>query len=210
MRRKSFLKEPSVTVPKFDDMTDSWLEFKGIFEFLVHSDHQIHSIEKLHYLKAALKGKTVQIVMSIDLNIQGYHIPWNTLCLRYNNNRIDTNVKVLLNLEAVSKDFSKEFSSSGSHALIYVWCTRDGPTTFFTISQKRKSTTVDEMKPFAMSSLKAETMLSTVRVAVLDKYGGTHKTWVLLDSAFQASFMAKVLFKILKIEDMTIYIDVLI
>lgn len=56
-----------------------------------------------------------------------------------------------------------------------------------------ESTTDDEVKTFARSGLRKETMFSTTSVAVLDKCSMTYEARVLLDSASQACLMTEAL-----------------
>lgn len=97
-------------------MYNNWLVFKDTYSTLIHDNTELSSIEKFHYLKAAVTDDAAKIINKIILSADGYQSAWASLLARYDNQRmlIDTHVKGLFNL----KQLSEQSSSHLLHALI--------------------------------------------------------------------------------------------
>ncbi|CAG9814581.1 unnamed protein product [Phaedon cochleariae] len=54
-------KIPSIPIPKFNGVIDTWLEFRDTFRSLIHENDSIGNIEKFHFLRGALDGDARQI-----------------------------------------------------------------------------------------------------------------------------------------------------
>ncbi|XP_065079351.1 uncharacterized protein LOC135702245 [Ochlerotatus camptorhynchus] len=78
----SGIKLPTITLPEFDGDYNQWLAFHDTFVALIHANPEVHDIQKLHYLRAALKGEAAQLVESIGISSANYTIAWQTLVSR--------------------------------------------------------------------------------------------------------------------------------
>ncbi|XP_062699286.1 uncharacterized protein LOC134284451 [Aedes albopictus] len=70
---------------QFDGDYNNWLAFHDTFVALIHSNPDVHDIQKFHYLRAALKGEAAQLIESIGISSANYPIAWQTLVSRYAN-----------------------------------------------------------------------------------------------------------------------------
>lgn len=104
----SGVKFPVINLPTFSGQIDQWLEFRDTFESLVHLNNAIADILKYHYLRASLTGGASQVIRSIDLSADNYSIAWQSLCERYNNNRLlkDIHTKALFSLHPIQTENS--------------------------------------------------------------------------------------------------------
>ncbi|XP_055623704.1 uncharacterized protein LOC129767108 [Toxorhynchites rutilus septentrionalis] len=76
---------PEIRVPEFDGNPEKWIEFRDLFKSLVHANGQLTSVQKMHYLKAALKGEAHQIISSILVSTENYQIALKAIEERYDN-----------------------------------------------------------------------------------------------------------------------------
>ena len=69
--KASGLQLPQIELPKFSGTLSEWLGFRDTLESLIHSSQEISQIKKFHYLNAALKGSTAEV---IDSGVFGYKL----------------------------------------------------------------------------------------------------------------------------------------
>ncbi|XP_055622508.1 uncharacterized protein LOC129766079 [Toxorhynchites rutilus septentrionalis] len=62
-----------------------WLAFHDTFEALIHNNSEVVEVQKLHYLKAALKGEAAQLIESIGISSANYRLAWEAFVNRYAN-----------------------------------------------------------------------------------------------------------------------------
>lgn len=74
---------PQIKLPTFSGAYDQWIEFRDTFVALVHDNETISDVEKLHYLKLALKDDALQVIHSIKVTNDNYNIAWNLLKDRF-------------------------------------------------------------------------------------------------------------------------------
>lgn len=100
------VKFPVINLPTFDGRMEKWLEFRDTYESLVHSNSAMSNIQKYHYLRASLQEGASQVIRSLELSAQNYPVAWQTLCDRYNNNKllIHIHTKALFSLETLNKE----------------------------------------------------------------------------------------------------------
>lgn len=100
---------PTIALPKFKGDYNSWLEFKHLFESLVHTNNCISTpIAKYHYLKASLEGEAAKIIQSLEFTGNNYTVAWELLCTRYNNDQllVYNHIKSLFELDPMLKESS--------------------------------------------------------------------------------------------------------
>lgn len=81
----SNVKLPTITLPEFDEDYSKWLTFHDTFLSMIHSSSEISSVQKFHYLRAALQGEAATKISSTSISAQNYAIAWDTLYKHYSN-----------------------------------------------------------------------------------------------------------------------------
>ena len=103
-------KLPELTLPSFSGELTQWVFFWDQFTTLVDSKHDMTNVEKLSYLKLALKGDAAQIVSSLLITDTNYDIAKRKLEKRYNNKRsiVKAHLASIHALPAIKKESSVE------------------------------------------------------------------------------------------------------
>lgn len=99
---------PKIELPTFKGHYQNWLEYRDTFISLIHSRTDMDNINKLHYLRASLKGSALLIIDSLDVKGDNYMNAWRLLCNRYDNKRLLVNkhVQALFNVEKLQRESS--------------------------------------------------------------------------------------------------------
>lgn len=61
------VKFPIISLPGFGGQYDEWFTLKDTFRSMIHDKHDTDDLEKLHNLRAALKGEAAKVVMSLKI-----------------------------------------------------------------------------------------------------------------------------------------------
>ncbi|XP_008485636.1 uncharacterized protein LOC103522310 [Diaphorina citri] len=95
---------PPIELPTFEGESDRWLPYKDIFTSLVHNNESLTDVQRLHYLKASLKGEASDLVSSLSTSNNNYDVAWKLLCEQYENTRLIVNnhVKAIVNAPPVN------------------------------------------------------------------------------------------------------------
>ncbi|XP_062714305.1 uncharacterized protein LOC134291054 [Aedes albopictus] len=111
----SGIKLPTITLPEFDGDYNNWLAFHDTFVALIHSNPEVHDIQKFHYLRAALKGEAAQLIESIGISSANYTIAWQTLVSRYANDYLlkKRHLQALLDCPRMKKE-----SAAALHSVV--------------------------------------------------------------------------------------------
>uniref|UniRef100_A0A2H1VU76 SFRICE_031218 n=1 Tax=Spodoptera frugiperda TaxID=7108 RepID=A0A2H1VU76_SPOFR len=64
----SSVRLPKIDLPKFSGSYHDWLEFRDTFISIIHKNEGIDKINKLHYLRASLKGSASLIIDNLDFS----------------------------------------------------------------------------------------------------------------------------------------------
>ncbi|GFQ69876.1 integrase catalytic domain-containing protein [Trichonephila clavata] len=64
--KSSFIKLPDVSLPEFHGVIENWSDFKRQFDSLITNNSVLNDIQKLFYLRSALKGEARTIETSED------------------------------------------------------------------------------------------------------------------------------------------------
>lgn len=104
-RPKVSVKLPIITLPEFHGNYDSWLSFRDNFKAIIADNDELSNVQKLFYLKSALKGNTGNVVDSLETTEDNYDIAWKMVIDRFENTRliVSTHVAGLFNLSKVDK-----------------------------------------------------------------------------------------------------------
>lgn len=84
----SQLKLPTIQLPEFAGDFNSWLTFHDMFVSLIDKADDLSCVQKLHYLKAALKGEAARLIEPIVTTEENYNIAWQMLVDRYGNKKL--------------------------------------------------------------------------------------------------------------------------
>lgn len=106
---------PSVTLPVFDGDLREWQNFHDLFVALVHSSSELPTIQKYHYLRAALHGDALNVIRTIPICSDQYFVAWQTLIEHYHNTRRLKHITVrsLFDYPAMQRE-----SAADLHALL--------------------------------------------------------------------------------------------
>ena len=85
---KKSVKLPKLELKKFDGSIFKWVEFWDAFESAIHSNKQLHDVDKFNYLKAQLKGTASEVISGLELTQENYNIAINLLKERYGKKQI--------------------------------------------------------------------------------------------------------------------------
>nr|XP_049708057.1 uncharacterized protein LOC126057021 isoform X2 [Helicoverpa armigera] len=97
---------PKISLPIFHGHYQHWLEFRDTYLSLIHLRSDIDNINKLHYLRASLKGSALLVIDNLDFKAENYEAAWNLLCSRYDNKRllVNNHVHALFNVEHIKHE----------------------------------------------------------------------------------------------------------
>ena len=85
---KKSVKLPKLELKKFEGSIFKWAEFWDAFESGIHSNKQLHDVDKFNYLKAQLKGTASKVISGLQLTQENYNITINLLKDRYGKKQI--------------------------------------------------------------------------------------------------------------------------
>lgn len=84
----SFVKLPKINVPTFNGNFRQSLDFKALFEKLVHNYDNIPPVRKMHYLKESLVGEAAATLANLNVSEEGYKEAWSRVISKYSNKRL--------------------------------------------------------------------------------------------------------------------------
>lgn len=79
---------PKIDLPKFSGDYHDWLEYRDTFLSIIHQNDSIDNINKLHYLRASLRGSALLVIDNLDFKSDNYNTAWKLLNDRYDNKRL--------------------------------------------------------------------------------------------------------------------------
>lgn len=86
--QKRRIKLPEAPLPTFDGKYENWLSFKNAFGNMIGSRTDLSDIDKLHYLKAALKDDAANKIKIFAIDGVNYSKAWELLERAYEVKRI--------------------------------------------------------------------------------------------------------------------------
>jgi hypothetical protein len=110
--KKRRIKLPEAPLPTFDGKYENWLTFKNMFHNMIGSQTDLSDIDKLHYLKASLKGEASNKAKIFEIDGLNYQKAWELLERSYEVKRIlvARHLSLILNLPTVEKENTSEIS----------------------------------------------------------------------------------------------------
>jgi len=103
---KRRVKLPEATLPKFDGQYENWLSFKNTFIAMIDSQTDLSDVEKLQYLRSALKGEAANKIRFLTIEGANYHQAWELLKRSYEVKRIliSRHLSLLLNTPVLERE----------------------------------------------------------------------------------------------------------
>lgn len=100
---------PKIDLPKFSGDYHDWLEYRDTFLSIIHQNDSIDNINKLHYLRASLRGSALLVIDNLDFKSDNYNTAWQLLNDRYDNKRllVNNHVQALFNVQPINRESSK-------------------------------------------------------------------------------------------------------
>lgn len=97
---------PKIEVPTFAGDLRDWNDFQNLFKNLVHENPNLSNVQKLYYLKNAIKGTASDLIRDYFITDANYIEAWNTLTTRYDNKRatIKVHLRDLFNLQKIKNE----------------------------------------------------------------------------------------------------------
>lgn len=79
---------PRIDLPTFSGSYEDWRLFHGTFRTMIHENTELPINQKMHYLKASLKGEAADVISSLEISAENYIEAWEMLNERYDNQRV--------------------------------------------------------------------------------------------------------------------------
>jgi len=79
---------PRIQLPHFSGKYEDLPAFRDLFQSLIGKDTLTTPVEKLHYLKAYLKGEAELLIRSLPTTSENYERAWDALIADYENKRL--------------------------------------------------------------------------------------------------------------------------
>ncbi|KAL6418613.1 hypothetical protein ACFW04_011959 [Cataglyphis niger] len=79
---------PRIQLPQFSGLYEDWPSFRDLFHSLIGKDVSAANVEKLHYLKACLKGEAELLIRSLPTTGENFDRAWKVLTDYYENKRL--------------------------------------------------------------------------------------------------------------------------
>lgn len=101
----SKVKLPEIQIPSFNGNFQQWNNFHDIFRSIIHDNEDIPAVQKLFYLKGAVKGEAAQIIEAVAPTPENYIVAWQLLKERYDNKEfiINSHLKTLFDIQPITK-----------------------------------------------------------------------------------------------------------
>ena len=65
-----------IDLPTFSVTYDDWHPFQDIFHSMIHENTALPTIQKMHYVRASLKGEAADLISSLELSAENYAEAW--------------------------------------------------------------------------------------------------------------------------------------
>ena len=85
------IKLPEIQIPTFYGKYEDWKNFHDIFTSIIHDNKKIPDVQKLFYLKGAVKGEAALVINSLSPTPNNYEVAWDLLRERFDNKEFIVN-----------------------------------------------------------------------------------------------------------------------
>jgi len=79
------IKLPTIEIPKFGGQITEFKHFYDTFNSLIINNQAMDDVQKFHYLLSSVINDAHQLIQNLPVTQQNFHVAWNLLCDRYNN-----------------------------------------------------------------------------------------------------------------------------
>ncbi|XP_070169703.1 uncharacterized protein [Polyergus mexicanus] len=119
---KRRVKLPEASLPNFDGRYENWLSFKNTFLAMIDTQTDLSEVEKLQYLKSALKGEAANKIKILSVEGSNYLKAWELLKRSYEVKRIliSRHLSLLLNLPVLERETTDGLSKLADDAQQHV------------------------------------------------------------------------------------------
>lgn len=120
--KKRRIKLPQAPLPTFDGQYDGWLSFKNAFRNLIDTQSDLTDVDKLYYLKSALKGEAANKIKIFTIDGINYTKAWEILERAYEVKRIliSRHSAGIRNLPSLDKESTEGLSKLADDAQQHV------------------------------------------------------------------------------------------
>ena len=100
------IKLPTIEIPKFGDQIIEFKHFHETLNSLIINNQALDDVQKFHYLLSFVTNESHHLIQNLPVTQQNFHVAWNLLCDKYNNERLiaAAHVKTLLSLPVINKE----------------------------------------------------------------------------------------------------------
>ncbi|XP_076301466.1 uncharacterized protein LOC143219348 [Lasioglossum baleicum] len=101
---------PKMGLPIFGGQYKDWPSFRDLFTSLIINDVTLSPVERLHYLKACMKGSAASLLKNIKTTADNFKVAWEKLISRFENRRllVQAQIRLLASLSPVKRESSIE------------------------------------------------------------------------------------------------------
>lgn len=85
--KKANANYPQINIPYFSGNYQEWTSFKSLFNSLIIQNESFDDVQKLHYLKAYLRGEPEQLVRHVAIEEGNFNRCWDIVNERYNDKK---------------------------------------------------------------------------------------------------------------------------
>ncbi|XP_055686169.1 uncharacterized protein LOC129791560 [Lutzomyia longipalpis] len=76
-----------IKLPQFSGDYLEWKSFHDVYVSVVHSNRKFSNIQKMNYLKSALKGDAALVISHLTICEENYNVAWSAILRHYNDKR---------------------------------------------------------------------------------------------------------------------------
>jgi len=108
------IKLPTTEIPKFGVQITEFKHLYDTFNSLTINNQVLDDVNKFHYLSSSVTNEAHQLIQNLPVTLQNFHVAWNFLCDRYNNECLiaAAHVKSLLSLPVINKESATDLRAS--------------------------------------------------------------------------------------------------
>jgi len=99
------IKLPTIEIPKFRGQITEFKHIYDTFNSLIINNQVLDDVKKFHYL-LSVTNDAQELIQNLPVTHQNFHVAWNSLCDRYNNEHLiaAAHMKSLLSLPVINKE----------------------------------------------------------------------------------------------------------
>ena len=94
------IKLPTIEIAKFGGQITEFKHIYDTFNSLIINNKVLDHVKKFHYLLSSVTNEAHQLIQNLPVTQQNFHVAWNLLCDRYNNEPLIAAAHVVINVSA--------------------------------------------------------------------------------------------------------------